>query len=233
MTHWSTQDSSELYSVTHWGNDYFFVGENGHLNVQTQVEGNLLSADLFEVASQIGQTGIGLPVLLRVTNILHDRTTQLIKAFGDAISDYNYLGTYLPVYPIKVNQQRTVVENIINHPQFTVGLEAGSKPELSAVLAFAPDGGTIVCNGYKDREYIRLALCGLKMGYRIFVVVEKLSELSLVLDESKKLGVTPLLGVRVRLASIAKGNWQNTGGDKSKFGLSARQVIELLDAPRR
>jgi arginine decarboxylase len=171
---------------------------------------------------------------VRFSDILRHRVDRLASAFLKAIGtkeleNRNKASVYTAVYPIKVNQQHSVVEQIVNHGGNRVGLEAGSKPELMAVLAQAPqNGGTIVCNGYKDMEYIRLALIGRALGHRLFIVIEKLSELELVLKAASDMGITPLLGIRVRLASIGSGNWQNTGGDKSKFGLSAKQILVAI-----
>ncbi|HEY5683501.1 MAG TPA: biosynthetic arginine decarboxylase, partial [Sulfuricaulis sp.] len=173
--------------------------------------------------------GLALPVLVRFSDILRHRVETLCGAFDHAMQTDGYRGRYTAVYPIKVNQQKSVVEKILARNDGRVGLEAGSKPELLAVLAQSrQDGGVVVCNGYKDREYIRLALIGKELGHRVFIVVEKPSELELVIQESNNLGVTPLIGLRMRLASIGAGKWQNTGGEKSKFGLSAAQVQECV-----
>lgn len=173
---------------------------------------------------------------MRFSDILHDRVEQLCGAFDAAMQDVDYQGGYTAVYPIKVNQQRRVVEEILatsERGNGRVGLEAGSKPELLAVLALS-DGGSslIVCNGYKDREYVRLALLGEKLGHRVYLVVEKLSELELILEEARELDVTPRIGLRARLASVGKGKWQNTGGEKSKFGLTASQILEVVETLR-
>lgn len=186
---------------------------------------------------QLQAAGLRLPVLVRFSDILHDRVEQLCGAFDAAMSDCDYQGGYTAVYPIKVNQQRRVVEEILataERGSGRVGLEAGSKPELLAVLALS-DGGSslIVCNGYKDREYVRLALLGEKLGHKVYLVVEKLSELQLILEEARELEVTPRIGLRARLASVGKGKWQNTGGEKSKFGLTASQILEVVDTLRR
>ncbi|HAV46111.1 MAG TPA: arginine decarboxylase, partial [Halomonas sp.] len=174
--------------------------------------------------------------LVRFSDILHDRVEQLCGAFDAAMQDVDYQGGYTAVYPIKVNQQRRVVEEILatsERGNGRVGLEAGSKPELLAVLALS-DGGSslIVCNGYKDREYVRLALLGEKLGHKVYLVVEKLSELELILEEARELDVTPRIGLRARLASVGKGKWQNTGGEKSKFGLTASQILEVVETLR-
>ncbi len=175
---------------------------------------------------RLQRDGLALPVLVRFTDILHDRVDALTGAFAEVIAELKYRGAYTAVYPIKVNQQRVVVEEIVRHGGSRVGLEAGSKPELAAVLGLAPAGSVIVCNGYKDRAYIRRALIGQKLGHRVYIVVEKLSELPLVIEESGKLDVTPMIGLRVKLAGSFTSTQQNTGGDKSKFGLACAQVLE-------
>ncbi len=229
MTDWDIQQARETYNVPHWGGRYFDINDKGHVIVRQGRHDTDAGVDLYELAHEVRDAGLPWPVLVRVTDILHDRVNKLVKAFGRATSVDGYQGGYTAVYPIKVNQQRAVVEHILAANTGNVGLEAGSKPELMVVLAHAPDGATIICNGYKDREYIRLALIGRQLGHRIFIVVEKLSELELILSEAAAMGVRPLLGIRVRLASIGKGKWQNTGGEKSKFGLSAAQVLAVVE----
>lgn len=230
---WTIQDARNTYNIAHWGNGYFDIADNGHLLARPDRNPEHPGIDLYQLANDIRATELSLPVLVRFNDILHDRVSSLVNAFDKAMEDDHYQGRYTAVYPIKVNQQRSVVEQILAGSQGHVGLEAGSKPELMAVLAVTPKGGTVICNGYKDREYIRLALIGQALGHRVHIVVEKLSELKLILDESRELGIKPLLGVRVRLASIGAGNWQNTGGEKSKFGLSASQVLQVVDLLRQ
>ncbi|MGH8530720.1 MAG: biosynthetic arginine decarboxylase [Nevskiales bacterium] len=224
---WNPSDADELYNTAHWGEGYFSSTAEGHLSARPQRNGAAI--DLFSVVQELQRQGSHLPVLLRLTDILHDRVLALTGAFATAIRESNYGGRYTAVYPIKVNQQRTVVEHILQAGNGDVGLEAGSKPELMAVLGLAPAGSTIVCNGYKDRGFIRLALIGRKLGHRVYIVVEKLSELDIVLSEAEALQVEPLIGIRVRLASVGAGNWQNTGGEKSKFGLSASQILQAVE----
>ncbi|MDX1810738.1 MAG: arginine decarboxylase, partial [Gammaproteobacteria bacterium] len=229
MATWNIQQSKSLYNIQHWGDGYFDINERGNICVQL---GDKQSSpvDLYQVSQEIKKQGLNLPVLVRVTNILSDRLEKLYSAFSNAINVQNYQGKYIPVYPIKVNQQRTVLEHLLAGNQERMGLEAGSKPELMVVLSHANEkSGVIVCNGYKDREYIRLALIGQKLGHQVFIVIEKLSEVNLILEEAKNLDVEPMMGLRVRLASIGKGNWQNTGGEKSKFGLSADQVLQIVN----
>ncbi len=185
-----------------------------------------VSIDLRILADELLESGLSLPVLVRFNDILSDRVERLREAFNRARRELNYSGRYSTAYPIKVNQQRSVVEQIV--ADGLTGLEAGSKPELMVALTLAPPGGLVICNGYKDREYVRLALIGRRMGLRIYLVVEKLHELDLILEESRRLEVEPLLGVRVRLSASATGNWQNSGGEKAKFGLLAPQVVQLV-----
>lgn len=230
MTDWTIQEARETYNIAHWGNGYVDINDRGHLVVRPDRRSDRPGIDLYELAAEIKGAGLTLPVLVRFTDILHDRIDTLCGAFARAMQEDGYQGRFTAVYPIKVNQQRRVVEEILAYGGARVGLEAGSKPELMAVLALADQrGGVVVCNGYKDREYIRLALIGLQLGHRVYIVVEKLSELELVIQEAQNLQVKPLLGVRVRLASIGAGKWQNTGGEKAKFGLSAAQVLRMVN----
>jgi arginine decarboxylase len=229
---WTLDQARSTYSLEHWGGGYFDVNGSGHLVARPRRTPDSPTVDLYELARACRDQGLTLPVLVRFTDILHDRVDTLCGAFAQAREAVGYQGRYTAVYPIKVNQQQSVVSEILGHGANRVGLEAGSKPELMAVLALSRPGGTIVCNGYKDREYIRLALIGKRLGHRVFIVVEKLSELDLVIQESRALGIEPLLGLRVRLASIGAGKWQNTGGEKAKFGLNAAQVLMLVERLR-
>ena len=228
MTDWTLDKARQLYGIDNWSGGYFTVNADGHVGMRAHRAGEP-QVDLYRLADELRAQGLRLPVLVRFQDILHDRVDTLCEAFGQAMAEIDYKGGYTAVYPIKVNQQRSVVEQILAHGGTRVGLEAGSKPELLAVLALARPGGVIVCNGYKDREYLRLALLGRLLGQRIYIVVEKPSELELVIQEARDLGVRPLLGMRVRLASIGAGKWQNTGGEKAKFGLSAAQALKLLN----
>ncbi|MFP5507485.1 MAG: biosynthetic arginine decarboxylase [Gammaproteobacteria bacterium] len=229
---WTLDQARATYSLEHWSGGYFDVNGRGHLVARPRRAPDSPTVDLYQLARDCRDQGLTLPVLVRFTDILRDRVDTLCGAFARARETVGYQGRYTAVYPIKVNQQRTVVAEILGHGGSRVGLEAGSKPELMAVLALSRPGGTIVCNGYKDREYIRLALIGKRLGHRVFIVVEKLSELDLVIQESRALGVEPLLGLRVRLASIGAGKWQNTGGEKAKFGLNAAQVLTFVERLR-
>lgn len=217
---WSADDSRALYNLPAWGAGYFDVNAAGDLLVD--------GVNLRALAAELPGHGVRLPVLLRFPGILRHRVDALCTAFDAACAAHDYAGRYTAVYPIKVNQQRSVVEELATHGGDRVGLEAGSKPELLAVLALSAPGRTVVCNGYKDAEYIRIALRGQQLGSAVTLVIEKLSELPLILEQAQALGVTPKLGLRLRLASIGTGNWQNTGGEKSKFGLTASQVLRAI-----
>ena len=226
MTAWSLDHARKTYSIPHWSEGYFDVDAQGRISVAPRgPQGPRIA--LPEVVDRARAQGAKLPLLVRFPDILGDRLRKLQGAFGQAMSDWDYAGGYTAVYPIKVNQHQGVAGTLASHHGEGFGLEAGSKPELMAVLALSRPGGVIVCNGYKDREYIRLALIGRKLGLETFIVVEKPSELPLIIEEARELGVTPGLGVRMRLASLGAGKWQNSGGDKAKFGLSPRQVLDL------
>ena len=227
MKNWNIKKSQTLYNIDNWGAGYFAINTQGHLQVCPTQETER-GIDIYEVVQAALAEGHRLPLLLRFSDILRHRVRSLCQAFSSAMQSESYLGTFTPVYPIKVNQQHSVVNELLASDE-SVGLEAGSKSELMAVLGISVKTAlTIVCNGYKDREYVRLALIGQKLGHPIYLVIEKLSELELVLAEASALGVRPRLGVRVRLAAIGEGKWQNTGGEKSKFGLSAAQVLAML-----
>ena len=219
-----------VYAIHRWGDGYVEIGGDGHLCVRPDPDGGT-AIDLVRLTARLRDAGLSLPVLVRFDDILRHRVRRLRAAFEQAMTASGYRGAYRPVYPIKVNQQQSVVQSILSGGG--IGLEAGSKPELMAVLALVPADQNVVCNGYKDREYIRLALIGRRLGLRVHIVIEKPSELELVLEETARIGVEPLLGVRVRLAAAAAGNWQNSGGERAKFGLSARQVLALVDRLRQ
>lgn len=231
----SSTTLQERYNTPYWGEGYFTIENNGDLHIKPHPDKSA-SVPLKDVIARAKNEGLRLPLLVRFKDILHDRVNRLCEAFNQVSSELTYRGHYQVVYPIKVNQQRPVAEALAcSEPALSkgqIGLEAGSKPELMAVLALSQSNDafhrTIICNGYKDREYIRLALLGQKLGHRVFIVVEKSAELALILEEAKKLNVTPLIGLRARLASIGKGKWQNTGGEKSKFGLSANQILDAV-----
>ncbi len=230
MQDWDIAQARAAYSIAHWGGGYFDVGADGHIQVSPRPGRDATRIDLHRVTDHLEANGLSLPVLVRFTDILQNRVHRLREAFDKAMADAEFKGGYTPVYPIKVNQQRRVVEAILGAGG--VGLEAGSKPELMAVLGLVDPEGVVVCNGYKDREYVRLALIGEQLGPRVHIVLEKLGELELVLEEARRLGVTPRLGVRVQLASIGRGKWENSGGEKSKFGLNASGVLRVVERLR-
>lgn len=225
---WTIQQAREVYNIGHWSSGYFHVGLRGHLEVRPRRAADQGIVDLYALTRELQEAGLALPVLVRFNDILQDRVQTLCRAFSEARAALAYRGCYTAVYPIKVNQQRSVVEQIQAGGGYCVGLEAGSKPELMAVMALSRRGGVIICNGYKDREYIRLALIGRRLGHQVYLVVEKLSDLGLIMEVAHELDIRPLLGVRVRLASIGAGKWQNTGGEKSKFGLSTGQILSAV-----
>lgn len=226
------------YNVSHWGDGYFAIDAHGNVIVHPHGQDSQHSVVLAELVADIAQGGLALPILVRFVDILQHRITRLQSAFASAKTQMNYQSDYISVYPIKVNQQKHVIDEIVQmnaHPEFAghIGLEAGSKPELLTVLGLATPGkSVIVCNGYKDNEYIRLALIGQQLGHRVYIIIERFSELAFVLAQAQQLNIVPLLGVRVRLHAIANGHWQNSGGDKSKFGLSARELLNMVETLR-
>jgi arginine decarboxylase len=224
---WTIATARHTYAVPTWSDGYADVDADGDVVMRPRGAGGV-SLSLPAIVERACAEGLRLPLLLRFPDILAHRLARLQGAFAHAIAEHGYAGGYTAIYPIKVNQQRGVAGELVAAGTQGFGLEAGSKPELMAVLAMAQPGSIVICNGYKDREYIRLALIGKKLGLRVHIVIEKLSELEHVFSESRALGVEPLLGVRVRLASIGAGKWQNTGGDKGKFGLSPNQVLTLI-----
>ncbi len=226
MSDWSLDLARKTYSIPHWSDGYFDVDAQGRIAVRPKGAAGPAIA-LPDVVDTAMAQGAKLPMLVRFPDVLGDRLGKLQAAFAQAEKDWDYKGGYTAVYPIKVNQHQGVAGTLASHAGEGFGLEAGSKPELMAVLALSRPGGLIVCNGYKDREYIRLALIGRKLGLQTFIVIEKPSELKLVLEEAQALGVKPGLGVRMRLASLGAGKWQNSGGDKAKFGLNPRQLLDL------
>ncbi len=224
---WTVERARSAYAIPHWSEGYFDVDAKGRLVVLAQGSGGP-AVVMDDVVGKTRELGLRLPFLARFPSILADRLKRLQGAFSNAMKGCNYSGGYTAIYPIKVNQQHGVVSELINAGTSGFGLEAGSKPELMAVLALAKAGSTVICNGYKDREYLRLALIGRKLGLDLYIVIEKPTELKHVIEEAALLGVEPRLGVRLRLASLGAGKWQNTGGDKGKFGLSPHQVLELI-----
>ncbi|MFD0894799.1 biosynthetic arginine decarboxylase [Luteolibacter ambystomatis] len=228
---WSPAKSAELYGIENWGHGFFGVNKHGDVTVNLTDDNGTADISLHEVIEGLRDRGTHLPVLLRFRDLLHNRIAEINSSFRKAIKDVGFKGSYRGVYPIKVNQQRQVIEEIAEFgKQFHYGLEAGSKPELIAALAHMHDPEAyLVCNGYKDEEFIDLALNAQKMGLRVMLVLEMPSELDLILERSRKLGILPNLGVRVRLSTRGSGHWSESAGDKSVFGLSAAQVIEAVD----
>lgn len=233
MRKWRVEDSSELYNVPGWGINYFSVSPEGHVLVSPR-KGKGPDIDLKAVVDEIVSRDVSMPVLLRFPDILDDRIEKIAGCFDKAAEEYGYSGKYFSVYPIKVNQQRPVVEELVRHgKRVNIGLEAGSKPELHAVLAIMDNPhALIICNGYKDEDYIELALLAQKMGKRIYLVVEKLNELRLINTLCKRLGVRPNIGIRIKLAAAGSGKWEESGGDHSKFGLNPAELLEAVDYAR-
>lgn len=218
-----------VFNIDWWGNGYFGVNDKGHVEVCPDPDIPDVRVDLAELVASREKSGQRLPALFCFPQILPHRVRSINRAFQTARDNYGYKGGYFLVFPIKVNQHRRVIESLTQSGE-PLGLEAGSKAELMVVLAHAGrTHSVIVCNGYKDREYIRMALNGEKMGHKVYIVIEKLSELRLALEEAERLNVSPRLGVRARLASQGSGKWQASGGEKSKFGLSATQVLDLVN----
>jgi len=231
---WSAAQSTELYGVGNWGAGYFSISDKGEVAVHPDGPGGA-SVSLYAVARGIQERGFDLPVLVRLSDILDSRIKRLHESFAKAITEYNYQGVYRGVYPIKVNQQQQVVEEICSFgARYHHGLEAGSKAELIAAMSFLQDPEAyLICNGYKDEEFIDLGLCALKMGLRCVFVIEMPSELELILERSKVLGVKPILGIRMKLSTQASGHWTESGGERSVFGLNTAQVIDVVDRLRK
>ncbi len=227
---WGTQDAKVLYNIEGWGAGFFDVNAAGNVIVRPDPDSER-TLDLFELAVDLEAQGVPLPVLLRFSDILKRRIETLSESFDAAIREFEYTGGYTTVYPIKVNQQRHVVEEIVEFGRkHGVGLECGSKPELQAVLGLSESTEhIIVCNGYKDEEFMRLALMGQKLGHNVFIVMEQLSELDVLLQAARDLGVKPRAGVRIKLASEGAGRWAQSGGEKSKFGLNTAELMKLIE----
>ncbi len=233
MRKWRIEDSAELYNINGWGLKYFSINEKGHIQV-TPRDG-YVGVDLKDVMDELQVRDITSPILLRFPDILDNRIEKISNCFKAASKEYDYQAENFIIYPIKVNQMRPVVEEIVSHgKKFNIGLEAGSKPELHAVLSINIDEKSlIICNGYKDESYVELALLAQKMGRRIFLVVEKLNELKLITEISKRLGIRPNIGIRIKLSSSGSGKWEESGGDQSKFGLNSSELLTAIDYLQR
>ncbi|BDC48118.1 biosynthetic arginine decarboxylase [Bryobacterales bacterium F-183] len=226
---WTTTEAAELYDVTAWGKGYFSVGKNGNVWVHPDKNPDR-KIDLKELAEKLELRGISLPILVRFGEILKHRMGEMRETFQNAIQEHGYKGKYFCVFPIKVNQQRQVVEEVYRYGrEFNFGLEAGSKPELLAVMAIADNDTPIMCNGFKDDEYIELVMLAKKIGRSIIPIVEKYSELDLVIKHAERIGVRPVIGIRVKLASRGSGRWKSSGGYRSKFGLTVTEALRALE----
>jgi arginine decarboxylase len=226
---WTVSDAAEMYDIARWGKGYFSIGEEGHVRVHPEKDPDRW-LDLKQLVDRLQLRGIDLPILVRFAEILKHRLGEIHKAFESAINEHKYTGAYCCVYPIKVNQQRQVVEEVVRFGKpYHFGLEAGSKPELMAVVAMATEDTPIICNGFKDAEFIEMAMMALKMGRHIIPVVEKYTELELILNMAEKIGVRPMIGFRVKLAARGSGRWQQSGGYRSKFGLTVTEILRALN----
>jgi arginine decarboxylase len=231
---WSPAESADLYGIRNWGAGYFDINEAGEVIVKVPAEGKVASVSLMEIIAGMQQRGLQMPVLLRLDNLLEAQISLLNESFNKAIQTLGYQAPYRGVFPIKVNQQCAVIEEMARvGARYGHGLEAGSKAELLIALAhLEPDNGYIICNGYKDEEFVDLALQSLRLGFKCFFVLETPTELPIILEASKRLGIRPMLGVRVKLAAKVEGRWTESSGDRSIFGLTTAQIVELVDALR-
>ncbi|HEX5679556.1 MAG TPA: biosynthetic arginine decarboxylase [Desulfobacterales bacterium] len=229
MRKWRIEDSAELYNISGWGINYFSINDKGNVVVTPKKDG--VEVDLKELVEELQLRDVAAPMLIRFPDILDNRIEKMSNCFKIAAQEYKYKANNFIIYPIKVNQMRPVVEEIVSHgKKFNIGLEAGSKPELHAVIAITTDNDSvIICNGYKDEDYIELALLAQKMGKRIFLVVEKLNELKLISNIARRLKVKPNIGIRIKLASSGSGKWEDSGGDQSKFGLTSGELLEAME----
>jgi arginine decarboxylase len=226
---WTAADATELYEISRWGKGYFSIGENGQVKIHPTKDASR-SIDLKQLVDDLRLRGISLPTLIRFRDVLQHRLKDIYEAFQAAIAQHDYSGRYVCVYPIKVNQQRQVVEEVLAFGrQYHFGLEAGSKPELLAVVALADNETPIICNGFKDADFIEMAMLAQKIGRRIIAVVEKYTELDLILEYAEKVGVRPTIGMRVKLAARGGGRWQSSGGYRSKFGLTVGEILRGLE----
>src|SRR5262245_61166928 len=233
MIGWSIQDALELYDVHAWGSGFFTINAKGHVEVRPRGNGGP-GIDLADLVGYLQGRGLHVPLLIRFSDILATRIRSLCDSFASAIAEHQYRGRHRAVYPIKVNQQRHVVEEVVDFGRtFAVGLEAGSKPELLAILPIVdnPDS-LIVCNGYKDRAYVEIALLAQKLGRTPIIVMDRYHELELVLRVSRELGIRPHIGIRAKLNAKGAGRWVESGGDRSKFGLTADEIVDAVETLR-
>jgi len=231
QTNWNTRLSSELYGINSWGKEYFSISERGEVEINCELDGSVVKVAVPKIIQGMKERGFEMPVLLRIENILDHRLRLINESFNQAIELYSYKNIYRGVFPVKVNQQRHVVEEIVKFGKhYHHGLEAGSKAELLIALASAPDDQRyIVCNGYKDKEFIGLGLNAVQLGWKCFFVLESLSELEIILQRSKKLKVKPILGVRIKLSTTVDGHWKEDSGDRSLFGLDSIQLLKVVE----
>ncbi len=234
LKRWSVEEAKELYNIPNWGRGFFRINSKGNIVVHPE-KSDEKYLDIKEFIDELSIREVVPPVLIRFTDILKKRIEEIQSAFRSAIKEYDYLGDYFGVYPVKVNQNKEVVEDIIEFGRpYRYGLEAGSKAELLICLALMDTpGALIICNGYKDDEFIQTALWGLKMGRKVIVVVEKPSELDIVMRLSRKMGVTPMIGIRCKLTARGRGKWESSGGDRSKFGLFPSEILDAVQKLRR
>src|SRR5512144_2354423 len=227
--HWDIQSSRNLYNIQRWGAKYFDINEAGHV-VARPLQESGASVDVTDVIEEAKGRGLKFPLLIRFQDILRHRVESINQAFRNSITEFNYQGKYRGVFPIKVNQLREVVEEILDAGKpFDFGLEVGSKPELFAGLALQNQlGSLIICNGYKDADFIKMALLGIKLGKKVIMVVEKLEELRQIISISRQLGIEPLVGLRARLLAKGAGRWADSGGENAKFGLSTAEILEAV-----
>lgn len=232
---WTVQDAAKLYRINDWGNGYFAISERGEVEVRLKDKPSEASISLLSLTKGLQERGLKLPVLLRFSNILDDRIQHINESFQSAIKDAGYQGTYRGVYPIKVNQQQQVVEEVCQYgKQYHHGLETGSKAELIVALAHIDDPEAyVICNGYKDEEYIDLALKGLMLGIQTVLVIEMPGEVEIILERSRALGIKPNIGIRMKPSTVAGGHWTDSGGDRSVFGLNTTQIIKIVDRLKR
>ena len=228
---WTIQKSAELYQIRGWGEPYFGISEKGTVEVSPDPERPTRKIDLHELVQDLEARGLDLPLLIRFSDVLQDRIRRLNQCFGKAIKDYDYPGIYRGVFPVKVNQQKHLIDEVVEFGQpWNYGLEAGSKPELLIALSAISDpNGLIICNGYKDRKYIETALLAQRFGKTVIVVLERIEELDFALDAAERTGIRPTLGVRAKLSSRGIGRWKNSAGDRAKFGLTISEIVEVCD----